>query len=99
MEPSVGQQPLIAGSHSSVADESPSRVQIIDNVLIRSRNSNPNGIVGDDSTVAEVETNATESEAQYFYAFEEGRFTVFFLIKIDFLGSKPNLIPMINCVN
>lgn len=62
---------MIAGNNSTAADASPSRAQIIDNILIRPRNPNPNDVVGDDSTVAELESNATESEAQYFYGFED----------------------------
>lgn len=70
------QQPLITGSRSIPTGASSSGVHVIEDVLIRPRNPNPTpiDIAEDDSTVAETNMNATESDAQYLYAFENGKF-------------------------
>lgn len=75
------QQPLITGHHSdtlSLADASSSSgIQVIEDVLIRPRDLNPNDIVDeDDDAVADfgmsMNMNRTESDAQYLYGFENG---------------------------
>lgn len=66
---------MITRNRSIPTGASSSGVQVIEDVLIRPRNPNPNpiDIVEDDSTVAERNMNVTESDAQYLYGFENGR--------------------------
>lgn len=71
---------MIADDTSAIAEvprvqPNVSRVQVIDDILIRPPNPSlsPNDVVRDDSNATEMEPNATDVDAKYYYGFEDGK--------------------------